>query len=62
MPAVLDGQLKRQLCFLANCWSDTRREQCMLHYDFAPHSFSFAKFILSADAKAGERSSRTTAA
>ena len=35
----LDRQLERQLCFLAREWSGEKTDQCVLGYDFAPHSF-----------------------
>jgi hypothetical protein len=43
----LGRQLEQQLChWLGNgqCWG--RKSQCVLSYDFAPHSFSFAHYIL----------------
>ena len=48
-------QLERQLCFLAREWSGEKTDQCVLSYDFAPHSFSFARYILPAYARSGER-------
>ena len=51
----LGRQFECQLCFLAREWSGEKTDQCILSYDFAPHSFSFAKYILPAYAKSGER-------
>jgi hypothetical protein len=48
-------QLERQLCFLARHWSGEKTDQCVLGYDFAPHSFSFCRYILPAYARSGER-------
>jgi hypothetical protein len=46
---------ERQLCFLARHWSGEQTDQCVLSYDFAPHSFSFCRHILPAYARSGER-------
>ena len=51
----LDRQLERQLCFLAREWSGEKTDQCILGYDFAPHFFSFCRYILPAYARSGER-------
>ena len=51
----LDQQLERQLCFLARHWSGEQTDHCVLSYDFAPHSFSFCRYILPAYARSGER-------
>jgi hypothetical protein len=48
-------QLERQLCFLAHERSGEKTDQCILSYDFAPHSFSFCRYILPAYARSGER-------
>jgi hypothetical protein len=55
----LSRQLERQLDFL-DWWDDDdgeqdRRRQCVLSYDFAPHSFSFAHYILPAYSSDGTR-------
>src|SRR5262249_15749367 len=44
----LSRQLERQLDFLANYANhdDGPKRQCVLSYDFAPYSFSFAHFAL----------------
>jgi hypothetical protein len=44
----LSRQLERQLDFLANYANhdDSPKRQCVLSYDFAPYSFSFAHFAL----------------
>ena len=43
----LSAQLERQLDFLANYAEHGEpRRQCVLSYDFAPHSFSFAHYVL----------------
>jgi hypothetical protein len=44
----LSRQLERQLDFLANYANHDNglKRQCVLSYDFAPHSFSFAHFAL----------------
>ena len=44
----LRQQLERQLCFLARHWSGEKTDQCVLGYDFAPHSFSFCRYLLPA--------------
>ena len=51
----LESALERQLCFLARHWSGEKTDQCVLYYDFAPHSFSFCRYILPAYARSGER-------
>jgi hypothetical protein len=51
----LSRQLERQLCFLARDWSDEPRDQCVLYSDFAPHSFSFVRYILPAFSNDGTR-------
>ena len=53
----LSEQLERQLCYLHG-YSDHGEgveRQCVLGYDFAPHSFSFAHFVLPASSKDGTR-------
>jgi hypothetical protein len=51
----LSQQLERQLCFLGRTWSGEKTDQCILYGDFAPHSFSFCRYILPAYARTGER-------
>jgi hypothetical protein len=51
----LSQQLERQLCFMARHWSGEKTDQCMLGSDFAPHSFTFARYILPAYARTGQR-------
>jgi hypothetical protein len=53
----LDRQLERQLHFLDG-YSDNgevRKRQCVLGYDFAPHSFSFCHYRLPALSRTGQR-------
>ena len=53
----LSEQLERQLDYLAN-YADhgEPKRQCVLSYDFAPHSFSFAHYVLPKFAANGQRS------
>jgi hypothetical protein len=53
----LSEQLERQLNYLhgyAN-HDDAPKRQCVLAYDFAPHSFSFAHYVLPTSSKDGTR-------
>ena len=53
----LSEQLERQLGYLANYADhDEPKRQCVLSYDFAPHSFSFTHFVLPKYAANGKRS------
>jgi hypothetical protein len=51
----LTHQLERQLCFLDRHGCDHKTDQCLLYSDFAPRSFSFARHILPAHARSGQR-------
>jgi hypothetical protein len=53
----LTDQLESQLHFLDG-YSDNgevRKRQCILAYDFAPHSFSFCHYRLAAFSRTGQR-------
>jgi hypothetical protein len=55
----LSRQLEKELDFL-DWWGDGdanegRRRQCVLSYDFAPHSFTFAHYLLPAFTSDGKR-------
>jgi hypothetical protein len=53
----MSEQLERQLSYLANYADhDEPKRQCVLGYDFAPHSFSFAHFVLPKYPANGQRS------
>jgi hypothetical protein len=51
----LSEQLAKQLTFLDSreCWG--KRSQCVLSWDFAPHSFTFAHYVLPDATKSGKR-------
>jgi hypothetical protein len=53
----LSEQLERQLNYLHGYGShdDAPKRQCVLGYDFAPHSFSFARYVLPTSSKDGTR-------
>jgi hypothetical protein len=53
----LSSQLERQLCWLDNYadHENERKRQCILHDDFAPHSFTFCHYRLPAFTEDGAR-------
>jgi hypothetical protein len=53
----LGEQLERQLGYLAGyaCHDDSPPRQCVLSYDFAPHSFSFAHYALPTPERPGRK-------
>jgi hypothetical protein len=53
----LSERLERQLDFLHSyaCHDGEPKTQCVLGYDFAPYSFSFAHFVLPMHSKDGKR-------
>ena len=51
----LGEQLEHQLTFLGNRESWGKRSQCYLSWDFAPHSFTFAHYLLPDASRTGKR-------
>src|SRR5262249_4955601 len=53
----LSEQLERQLCWLADYGRNPDRpeRQCVLAYDFAPHGFAFAHYLLPNSTGDGKR-------